>query len=232
MRGWLCANTWGERMTHPLSEQLSEYLDGGLDPEAEREIAGHLAGCPECAALLADLRRVLVRAQALDDRPPRQDLWPGVAAAIGAAPARRWRVSVPVPMLLAAGVALMLLSGGAVAIALRAGGGSRPVETAVRAPAAESTAVLPAAAPDDARGYDAAVSALAHELERGAARLDSTTVRIVAEKLQLIDRAIAEAERALAADPANTYLHGHLNQTRLRKLDLLRRAAALSRAES
>jgi hypothetical protein len=177
-------------MTHPSSELLSEYLDGALDPEAERDVVGHLAGCPECGVLLAEIRRVMVRAQALEDRPPREDLWPGVAAAIGAAPSRKWRVTVPIPMLLAASVALMLATG------------------------------------------TVAAKALTRELDENSTRLDSTTVRIVNQKLELIDRAISEAERALAADPANNYLHGHLTQTRLRKLDLLRRAAAIGRTVS
>jgi hypothetical protein len=215
-------------MTHPLSERLSEYLDGGLDPEAAREMAAHLAECVECGELAGELRRVLARAQALDDRPPREDLWPGVAAAIGAAPARRWRVTVPVPLLLAASVALMLVSGAAVAIALRARTPASPVAAAAPGAPGEAPAVLSAGQPDAARGYDAAVKSLEREIDAGAGRLDSATVRVVTQKLQLIDRAIAEAEQALAADPANSYLHGHLNQTRLRKLDLLRRAAALS----
>ncbi len=216
-------------MTHPSSELLSEYLDNGLDPEAEREVAGHLAGCPECGVLLAELRRVLVRAQALEDRGPREDLWPGVAAAIGAAPARRWRVTVPVPVLLAAGIALMLATGATVALVLRQGP-TRQVAT--EAPVIQAPSVSTAAAPDDARGYDAAVRALTRELDQNSSRLDSATVRVVNQKLELIDRAITEAERALAADPANNYLHGHLTQTRLRKLDLLRRAAAIGRAVS
>jgi hypothetical protein len=215
-------------MTHPSSELLSEYLDGALDPEAEREVAGHLAGCPECGVLLAELRRVLVRAQALEDRPPREDLWPGVAAAIGAAPSRKWRVTVPVPLLLAASVALMLATGAAVAIVLKKEQAG-PVATAN--PVGQGPAVL-AGNPDDARGYDAAVRALTLELDQNSNRLDSTTVRIVSQKLALIDRAIGEAEKALAADPANNYLHGHLTQTRLRKLDLLRRAAAIGRTVS
>ncbi|HXI21658.1 MAG TPA: hypothetical protein VNH46_11255, partial [Gemmatimonadales bacterium] len=82
------------------------------------------------------------------------------------------------------------------------------------------------------RGYAAAVRELQGELAAGRDGLDSTTVRVVEEKLALIDRAIADAERALAADPANTYLHGHLMRTRMRKLDLLRRAAALTHAVS
>jgi len=57
-------------------------------------------------------------------------------------------------------------------------------------------------------------------------------VRVVGEKLAIIDRAIAEAEQALATDSSDTYLHSHLAQTRLRKLELLRRAAALTRQVS
>jgi hypothetical protein len=137
-------------------------------------------------------------------------------------------VSVPVPLLLAASVALMLVSGAAVAIVLRQRPGATPVATVS---GGQSPAVL-AAAPDEARGYDAAVRALTRELDQNAGRLDSATVRIVNQKLELIDRAIAEAERALTTDPANNYLHGHLTQTRLRKLDLLRRAAAIGRTVS
>ena len=80
------------------------------------------------------------------------------------------------------------------------------------------------------RSYEAAIRELQSELEAGRGRLDSTTVGVVEDKLRLIDRAILEAERALAADPANGYLTGHLTQTRMRKLDLLRRATALTRA--
>jgi hypothetical protein len=82
------------------------------------------------------------------------------------------------------------------------------------------------------RGYDAAVRQLVAALEAGRGALDTATVRIVEAKLALIDRAITEAERAVAADPADSYLRGHLVETRLRKLDLLRRAASLSRAAS
>jgi Putative zinc-finger len=217
-------------MTHPSTERLSEFLDSELDAEERRSLESHLGGCEECRALLAELRRVLSRAQALEDRPPRQDLWPGVAAAIGAAPARRRGITVPVPVLLAAGVALMLLSATAAALVFR----SRPVTSLAEgrpSPAVPALAT-PAANPDDAHGYDAAVRRLEAEVAAGGGRLDSVTVRVVRDKLRLIDRAIVEAEQALAADSGNTYLHGHLTQTRLRKLDLLRRAAALARQVS
>jgi hypothetical protein len=174
---------------------------------------------------------VVARAQALEDRPPQADLWPGVAAAIGATPSPRRRLSFSIPQLLATGIALMLVSGGAVAVAL----GRHPgvPSATIRGPRFGDTAtpgVLPVA--DRGGGYEAAIRELESELAAGRGKLDTTTVRVVEEKLQLVDRAIVEAERALAADPANTYLTSHLTETRLRKLDLLRRATALTRAVS
>lgn len=213
-------------MTHPHPERLSDYLDGELSAGETNVLEAHLALCAECTALLAEIRRVVARAQALEDRPPRADLWPGVAAAIGAVPARRRRLSLSIPQLLAAGIALMVLSGGAVALLLRPG----PTPVAGGSDAA-TPAVLPAVAPGN-RGYDAAIRKLEGQIVAGRERLDSATVRVVEEKLKLIDLAILEAERALATDPANAYLNSHLTETRMRKLDLLRRTAALARAVS
>jgi hypothetical protein len=71
------------------------------------------------------------------------------------------------------------------------------------------------------------VSDLDRVLEQNRGRLDSTTVRVIERNLATIDRAIAQAQRALAADSANVYLNSHLAETRQRKLELLRQAAAL-----
>jgi Putative zinc-finger len=218
-------------MTHPATERLSAYLDGELGSEERLALDAHLATCPECRDLLKDLRRVLARAQALEDRAPRTDLWPGVAAAIGARPRRGRRVTLPLPALLAAGLALMALSGGAVALLLRSRAPAALALPATLSQAPEAPAVIPAEA-QASPGYDLAVRELEGELTAGREHLDSVTVRVVEEKLALIDRAIRDAERALAADPANAYLHGHLTRTRMRKLDLLRRAAALTHAVS
>src|SRR5262249_33104452 len=76
--------------------------------------------------------------------------------------------------------------------------------------------------------YDAAVSDLEQALKQGRGRLDAATVAIVEHHLPIIAQAKQPAGAALAADPANTYLSGHLVEARRRKLDLLRRAAALT----
>ena len=92
---------------------------------------------------------------------------------------------------------------------------------------------VPAGQPASAeQKYDAAVADLQRVLEQGRGTLDTTTVRVLERNLALIDRAIADARRALAADPSNSYLNAHLARTMRRKIDLLRQAADLVAARS
>ena len=53
-------------------------------------------------------------------------------------------------------------------------------------------------------------------------------MRTLEESLSTIDRAIAQAENALKADPANAYLNRHLADAKTRKLALLRQASVLA----
>jgi hypothetical protein len=209
-------------MTHPESERWSGYLDGELPAGELRELEAHLAGCPACRALLDDLRRVVARAAALEHQPPRRDLWPQVAARIGLGP-RRFAFSVP--QLLAASIALMLMSGGAVAFLMH----GRPAPVVASAPQVVGQLVRPASASD---GYDLAIGRLQQQLASGRGALDTTTMRVIEEKLVLIDQAILDAERAVASDPGSEYLRSHLTRARLNKLELLRTATGLTRAVS
>jgi hypothetical protein len=77
------------------------------------------------------------------------------------------------------------------------------------------------------QSYASAVADLERVLATGRGQLDSTTIRVIEQNLAAIDRAIAQAQSALDADPANLYLNTHLAETMRRKLDLLRQAAAL-----
>jgi hypothetical protein len=170
-------------------------------------------------------------------RAPVRDLWPGIASRIGIPgnagevvdlgtrrQARRWSFSLP--QLAAAAIALVTLSGGA-AWMLRApaSDGGTPVARIPRpAPAPIIAAALK---PSASQSYAAAVADLERVLAEGRGRLDSTTVRVIEQNLAAIDLAIAQAQRALNADPANLYLNTHLAETMRHKLDLLRQAAAL-----
>ena len=227
-------------MTDPWTDRLSEYLDGELPAEERTALESHLRHCVTCGAALADLERIVRRAGALDDRPLERDLWPGIAARIGVPAAvskvtetplagrtpRRWAFSLP--QLAAAGIALMALSGAAAWLL-------HPAGTAMVLTHQPAPVVVPVAAGSArpaARSYDVAVAELQQVLAQNRGRLDTTTVRVIEQNLATIDRAIAQAQRALAVDSANIYLNSHLAETMRRKLELLRQAAALVSAVS
>src|SRR5690348_18278932 len=102
-------------MKDQWTDRLSEYVDGELTPAERTALEAHLAACGACRETLEELRRVVARAQTLDDRPPTADLWPGIARHIGGVrladrPSRaRRRFTCTVPQLAAASVALALL---------------------------------------------------------------------------------------------------------------------------
>jgi tetratricopeptide (TPR) repeat protein len=75
--------------------------------------------------------------------------------------------------------------------------------------------------------YDEAIADLQQTLQDGRSQLDPETIRIIEVNLDAIDKAIDQCRQALAADPANLYLHNHLAEARQRKLALLRRAAEM-----
>jgi hypothetical protein len=240
----------------PWLERLSEYLDGELGEADRAAIEVHLRECAVCRATLEDLRVVVGMAARLEDRPPERDLWAGIAARIGAArpdsgpaPAagptivdlteRRGRAprrfSFTLPQLAAAGIALMLVSGAVVRVASRVDPGAPRLAGVDAAPPAGPAAGEPTVhtvANFGGPKYDAAVAELERVLAEGRERLDPATIQVLEANLAIIDRAIEEARRAVEADPANAYLNNHLADNMRRKLDLLRRATAIVRAQT
>jgi len=231
-------------MSDQWTDRLSEYLDDELEPDERAALEAHLRQCVACGAVLADLKRIVTRARGLEDRLPERDLWPGIAARIGvgsgevpavdlAAERARRRWSFSLPQLIAAGIALMALSGGtawllhptaAPSMATREPAGTPPVIPVGSVPVAGSAAERSRVT---GQRYAAAVADLERVLEQGRGRLDTTTVKVIERNLATIDSAIAQAQRAVAADSANVYLNSHLAETMQRKLELLRQAAAL-----
>jgi anti-sigma factor RsiW len=227
-------------MSDQWTDRLSEYLDDELPPAEREALEAHLRHCVACGAVLADLKRIVARARGLEDRLPDRELWPGIAARIGAGPMeivpidtqrRRRRWSFSLPELAAAGIALMALSGGAVWLlhpgTPPAAVATRPGPVPAGAPAGSPAVALASADRAAGRSYAAAVADLEGVLEAGRGRLDTTTVRVIERNLATIDSAIGQAQRAVAADSANVYLNSHLAETMRRKLELLRQAAAL-----
>jgi anti-sigma factor RsiW len=238
------------------TDQLSEYLDDELDAAGREAVDQHLRGCADCRVVLNDLKRVVAQAQTIPPRPPQADLWAGIAERITEFPqpatvvpfAARTarRVAFTMPQLAAAAVVLMAVSAGiawqiadrsahgvnagtAAAVNAQPSDNARDASTSAAAPGPDAMtgATVVQIGFADAQ-YDAAVADLEKALKQGHGRLDTSTIAIVEHNLQIIDQAIAQAREALAADPANSYLSGHLVEARRRKLDLLRRATELT----
>jgi hypothetical protein len=228
-------------MADSFTNQLSAYLDDELDSASRNRLEAHLAGCPACAVVLADLRAIVAAAPHYAGRKPERDLWKSIESRLDEAevvpigvsrPTDRLSVSPPVlpssrpsprrfgwTALIAASLAMAAVGGGAVWLALRS-------PKAVEAPLAErpvpSPSTLPVAFAD--REFDAAVQDLEQVLAAGRGRLDTVTVRLVEENLRKIDAAIADARAAIQRDPANLYLNRQIAANMRLKLNLLRSA--------
>jgi anti-sigma factor RsiW len=222
-------------VTDAWTDRLSEYVDGELDAREALDLEAHLATCAGCSEALAALRQVTARAAALGPREPARDLWPGIAARLAPRGAERpglaaalaaalrsllgRRLTLSVPQLAAVSLALILVSGGTAWIAL----GRRPAPRRAPPPVAAAPGGPAGATAVGVAQYDAAIAELERVLAQHRSDLDSSTVRVLEQNLAIIDRAIADARHALAADPTDPYLNDHLAGTMRRKMDLLRR---------
>lgn len=226
-------------MTDQWTDRLSELVDGELAGDDRLALERHLSECAECAQTVDELRQVVRLAAALEDRPTARDLWPGIDARIregerggvvelGSRKRRRRSLTLSIPQLAAAAIALMLVSGGAVWL-LMPGGRGPATGTTASAVMAGSEVTLAGASTAQ---YDMAVAELEAALAVGRRRLDSVTVRVIEENLRIIDRAIAQARSALVADPENPYLYTSLAESMRRKVKLLRQATLLAAASS
>jgi len=218
-------------MADSFTNQLSAYLDDELDSASRNRLEAHLAGCPECAAVLADLRAIVAAAPHYPGREPSRDLWTSIESRLDevevvpigtARPPDRLTARPPVrrfgwTALIAASLAMAAVGGGAVWLTLRQSEPSDAPLAIVPPPAAPA---LPAAY----REFDAAVQDLEQVLAAGRGRLDTVTVRLVEENLRKIDAALADARAAVQRDPANAYLNRQIAANMRLKLNLLRSA--------
>jgi tetratricopeptide (TPR) repeat protein len=220
-------------MADVWTDRLSEYIDEELTPAERTSLEAHLTSCAACRDTIVDLRAVAERARHLPARPPASDLWPTIEPRLSplrfAAGGRRKaeggkRFSFSMPQLIAAGLALMVMSGGGMWVLLNGGRATSMPPVAAVDPISDPRMINAGVA--DQR-YDEAIQDLQQALEAGRAQLDPTTVLILEANLKTIDAAIEDARRALAADAENVYLNNHLADARQRKLALLRRATAL-----
>jgi hypothetical protein len=223
-------------MNDEWTERLSDYIDGELTTEEAEALEAHLLECADCGRTLHELRAVVARAGQVIDRPPANDLWQGIAEQIAVVeqggrvelqPKRRFSFSIP--QLAAASVALMLMSAGTMYLMVKDGAEPAARQIAER-PASQGPVMSVGAR--TAANYSDAIDELERALKDGRTQLDSSTVRVLETNLRAIDVAIADARQALSRDPDNQYLNRYLDQTIQRKVQLLRRATGILRAQT
>jgi len=184
--------------------------------------------------MLLDLQQRTARLP-LEITPP-EDAWHRIAEQIAldsrtsvSAPAKRALWQRPV-FLAAAGLALVAASSITTAIVIAGRSNEDAVVRAeIPAPRSTSPATL---AEFTARenDYIATVNALSATIESAHVELAPGTIVKLKESIRIIDDAIIEARRALAADPSNKALIDILSTSYDQKVDLLRRTAEMGQS--
>ncbi len=207
-------------MSHAHIETLlNDYLDEALTPERVQYVEAHLQVCTECRSELEALRALLSSASALPASiEPSRDLWPDIDSRVDHTPWRQRSVWSLRYGLVAAAIALIVLSSGMTVLLIRRDAGSRP--------SYESASLLAEWSAAEA-GYVRAANQLSTALETRRGKLDPETIELIDRNLGVIDEAIRESKEALAADPANRELVEMLASIYKKKIDTLQQLSAL-----
>ncbi|MEJ7758451.1 MAG: hypothetical protein WKF55_02540 [Gemmatimonadaceae bacterium] len=189
------------------------------------------------------LRALLARAAELPKSvEPPADAWPKIREAIAAkgaiAPEINRLQRKPAlwqrPAFLLAAAAVLVIGSSAVTAKLVGGktdAASQPV--AVTSSPERARASGPATLAEFVeveKDYIRTASQLSETLQSGEGSLAPETIAKLDESLRVIDAAILEARRALAADPANRTIVEMLSGSYEQKLDLLRRTTEMARS--
>jgi hypothetical protein len=210
-------------MMHLDETQLNDYLDGVLDAGEAERVRGHIGDCGSCARELDEITALKATVGELPreirpDRDLREGIWNEIAKP------RHTRTLWSMRYPLAAAAILLVAVTSVVTRALVTDARDNQIGADYN-----DTVHL---ASDDAgkleREYSEEVQELEMVLRKSRGALAPETVRIMEENLTIIDRAINEAQTALASDPNSAMLVDLLRSAYERKLELLRQAARSS----
>jgi anti-sigma factor RsiW len=225
---------------------IHELVDGTLGPIRRAELELHLETCDRCRALAADLQEIARAAESLDDIEPPARVWAAVSAQLRAerdmtAPAKTFVRHRSVAMLAIA--ATLVIAVGASLFLLRTTpmrtGSTPPAQSAQTIPPAQTPTPPPSAAAGNA-GPDDPVQSVVKELaatetqfERlvqateASAIVDPKTAATMQKNLQVMNEAINESRKALAADPQNAPARASIYEVLKQKIQFLQETIAL-----
>ena len=224
-----------DQSQHLTEDERQSFADGSATSDGWTESQSHIALCPDCAADVARIQRLLSRVgKSRVEDAPLDDMWKSVRGRIdqakqarisagGAVGGRRRR-----DLLIAAGIAVA--AGILIAIGLTVGR-LMPQRAAGPVPSSPPVASATTAAPgltavlDSEREYQQEAQTLLNRLELDRSLLRPEASRSAEHDLAVVDSAITELKSAVAHDPRNAALHQLLAASYKQKADLLRRIA-------
>jgi anti-sigma factor RsiW len=224
------------------SEAIAEFVDGALDPSAQRDLERHVEGCPACRALVADLKSIQAAAFTLDRVELPQHLLPAVRARIASEPlpsARGRLLAFPTSRhariaWVSAAAALLLVTTAGI-LSLRAPNGShdndivattQPAATASADPA-DAVASVQAELQLATEHYEKAIQQLEQIARSENSALDPQVAAVFQRNLQVIDQAIGESRAALQTQPASADVQESLFDAMRSKVALLQQTVEL-----
>lgn len=224
-------------------DRVSAYVDGELD-RAERVLfEARMHEDPELRRAVEEVEALVHSAASLGPIEAPERVWTAIRAQIGPDAARRHRPAAPAPRprswrklsLIAAGLAIMVVSGSA-GWWLNELGAPTPTPTQIAGidqprPLAAQGDASTANFADQEQRLAESIRSLEMALAQYGDRLDPDTREAIVDNLERIDSAIADANRALQADPNSDFLHSQIANSMERKVRLLENATRLASRE-
>lgn len=218
--------------------EISRAVDGELDGRERARLERHLAACPECRELEADLRKIVAGAAGLGSPEPSGRVWAHIQDGLTREAAGRERVrSAAAPERPAFGfgrpawryagvaVAALVLVAAGIVVGSRLGRGPADVR-----PGPEERERYTLAKLDEAeRHYQQAIQALAEAFgaEKGALRPE--VAELFDRNLTVIDATIQACRQAVLDEPDDLEARDFLMAAYTRKITLLDDALDLQR---
>jgi anti-sigma factor RsiW len=222
------------------SDAIAEFVDGSLDPAAQRDLERHVEGCPACRALVADLKSIQAAAFTLDrvELPPH--LLPALRARIAEEPLPTTRgrlLAFPVSRAaqvawLSAAAALLIVTTAGI-LSLTGPDAAHQNDPVAQAPVTSPTDPKDAVASVQAElqlateHYEKAIQQLEQIAQSENGALDPQVAAVFQRNLEVIDQAIGESRAALQAQPASADVQESLFDAMRSKVALLQQTVEL-----
>jgi anti-sigma factor RsiW len=225
-----------------VQHALDAQLIGALSRAEAEALDAHLAGCPDCQALVEDARRLQAELRLIGTEGPSPRVWDRVVARLEADPEFQRVAAAAVESeqrtrrtdwrWLALAAMLVVLIGGSLFVLRKTlGPASPPVAAPTMATAGDTPGDLVTSIEGEldlaAKHYENAIAGLERVASESETPIDPTVMATVRENLEIIDQAIDDSRQALRSDPQSQIAQESLFDAFRRKVALLQDTIAL-----